>query len=282
VQKKRSQRKTGMQQGQLEFPQHGGARKGAGRKPKGRVAGPSHAARPENPAQFPLLVTQRLGAGLPSLRKPAEVEVLRTVFAEAANRAEFRIVHFSVQTNHLHYICEARNKLELTRGMRSLGVKIARRLNRLWKRRGPVFAERFHARALETPAEVRNALSYVLNNARKHGHLGDGVDPYSSGPWFDGWNAGVAPARRRAPCRPIAKGEATWTSPAETWLLRLGWRRRGLIDPREIPGGQAVRRAKAREEASLADLIQRSVRAAALNPRPRSPACVVPIAKQPK
>jgi REP element-mobilizing transposase RayT len=249
----------------LQFPQHGGARKGAGRKPKGKRAGPSHAARPSTPARHPLLVTQRLCAGLPSLRHRAELEVIRGAIAESAQRDGFRIVHFSIQSNHLHSICEARDARCLTSGMRSLAVKIAVRLNALWKHAGQVFAERFHARALETPSEVRNALAYVLNNACKHGIFADAPDPFSSGPWFDGWDLATAPSRHRAVEAESARQQASPTAIAQTWLLRSGWRRGGLLDMRVVPGGKAAMRAQARAEALAADSIRRSLAAAALS-----------------
>jgi REP element-mobilizing transposase RayT len=245
----------------LEFPQHGGARRGAGRKPKGPVAGPSHAARPSISARHPLLVTQRLCADLPSLRRAAEFDVLCGAIADASQRDGFRITHFSVQSNHLHYICEARDAATLTSGMRSLGVMIARRLNRLWRRAGQLFADRFHARALETPTEVRQALAYVLNNARKHGVLVDGVDPFSSGPWFDGWNS--EPLSTRARYESAGESCAIPTAAAQSWLLRVGWRRKGLIGRRETPGGQAARRAQDRADQRLVDSIQRRLRDAA-------------------
>jgi REP element-mobilizing transposase RayT len=274
VKKKCTRRTTAPRQQELAFPLHGGARKGAGRKPKGRAAGPSHAARTSTPSRHPLLVTQKFCAGLPRLRQEVEFAVLRGAFADAARRDGFRVVHLSVQSNHIHYICEARDVRSLTSGMRSLGVMIARRLNRLWQRSGQVFAERFHARALATPNEVRQALTYVLNNAQKHGIIGDGADPFSSGASFDGWkpeaarpNSSVRQTQKHSPAPvPLAA--------AETWLLRVGWRQRGLIGLREVPGGEAARRARQREEARCADLIQRSLAAAARNsPQRRMERC---------
>jgi REP element-mobilizing transposase RayT len=276
LKKTRSRRKQAPHQGELAFPRHGGARPGAGRKPRGKVAGPSHAKRPSTPARFPLLVTQRLEAGLPSLRQAAELEVIRDAISETAERDGLRIVHFSVQSNHLHYICEARDAEGLTSGMRSLAVKLARRLNGLWKRTGSVFAERFHARALTTPTEVRHAIAYVLKNDRKHGIISDGIDPFSSGPWFDGWTHDDASTSTRpsAAIRDTTKSnrarevDRLRASPApvaaaRTWLLRVGWRRLGLIDRRAAPGSRAAKHAQAREEARSLDSIQRSLAAAA-------------------
>jgi hypothetical protein len=78
-------------------------------------------------------------------------------------------------------------------------------------------ADRFHARLLRTPTEVRNALRYVLHNARKHGvWLGRRPDPCSSGECFEGWED----------CSPRC---VRWLAAARTWLLRVGWQRAGPI-----------------------------------------------------
>ena len=61
----------------------------------------------------------------------------------------FRVVHFHVLPNHLHMIVEADGARALVRGMRGLGVRLARNLNTLLGREGALFAERYHARALK-------------------------------------------------------------------------------------------------------------------------------------
>jgi len=82
-------------------------------------------------------------------------------------------------------------------GCTGLTIRLARRLNALLGRRGKLFAQRYHARPLRTPTEVRNAIRYVLLNARHHGAARGAVmargwvDPHSSGLWFDGWKAAV-------------------------------------------------------------------------------------------
>jgi hypothetical protein len=137
-------------------------------------------------------------------------------------------VEYSAQTDHLHALVEASDERALARGMTGLAVRIARGLNRVWRRAGSVFADRFHARMLRSPREVRNALVYILQNARKHGSWRARVpDAYSSGPCFDGWKAvaGTAPIR------------VCGSSRAQTWLLSIGWRRHGLIEPWEAPLG---------------------------------------------
>src|SRR5258706_5334783 len=177
-------------QAELDFRSWGGVRRGAGRKPKGERAGVPHVSRPAHKARFPLLITSRLCPGLRSLRHEREAECIRSALAganrsaapEARGAAPFQVVHYSIQSNHLHLIVEAADRAALTAGMRGLLVRIARALNRLWDRRGSVFGDRFHEHELRTPREVRNALVYVLQNLRKHGIALAGPDPLSSGP----------------------------------------------------------------------------------------------------
>jgi len=212
-------------QAQFGFVNWGGKRRGAGRKPKGERAGVVHAKRPVLCSRFPVHVTLRLRRGLPSLRYDAPHEHVRRALSVGSERFGFRVVHYSVQSNHVHLVAEVDDERALTRGMRGLTVRLARGLNRLWRHTGKVLADRYHARILRTPREVRNALAYVLQNARKHGAwTAQRPDPYSSAPWFDGWKTSVKTAVAAALPR------------ARTWLLEVGWRRHGLLDPGELPG----------------------------------------------
>jgi len=185
----------------------------------------------------PLHVTLRVVAGLPSLREKRAFRVVRRALGDP-RAGGARVVHYSVQSNHVHLIVEAPDKRSLARGMQALAIRLAKRLNRSFERRGSVFADRFHARSLRTPLEVRRALAYVLNNYRKHAdrrgpHLPlSFVDACSSALWFDGWDpawlhAPPDPRAQRDPCPWLASGVV----PARSFLLRRGWRRHGLLEP---------------------------------------------------
>jgi REP element-mobilizing transposase RayT len=176
-------------------------------------------------------VTLRVRRGVPSLRSASFVAEWERSLARACERGEFRVVHYSVQTNHAHLVVEAHDRDALARGMKAVAARLARAANRVFRRRGPVLADRYHLRVLRTPREVRRVIAYVLLNARKHAAGGaGGVDPASSGRWFDGWRRAVRLASSRLlPAQPVAN--------PRTWLLRIGWRRHGLIDPEELPGG---------------------------------------------
>ena len=213
----------------------GGRRPGAGRPrlhpaPGLRGPGVPHRRRPSFERRSVLHVTLRLRAGLPSLRSGRVFRLLRGLLSEARERLGLRLVHYSVQSNHVHLLVEADDGVALGRGMRGLCTRLARRINGFLRRRGPVLADRYHARLLKTPREVRLALQYVLNNARRHGlRLPPGsADPCSTGPWFDGWVEG----RPNCPAR-----ESPPVAPPQSWLLSVGWRRHGLLSVGFRPGG---------------------------------------------
>jgi hypothetical protein len=172
-------------------------------------------------------------SGLPSLRTARFVREFELSLRTACERGRFRVAHYSIQGDHLHAVVEATSREDLAAGMKSLGARFARAVNRVFGLRGRVLADRYHLHVLRTPREVRNALAYVLLNARKHAaRLGRGlgeatrIDPASSGRWFDGWRSPPVLRPRDPPT----------VAAAHTWLLRVGWRRRGLIDPSEVPG----------------------------------------------
>jgi hypothetical protein len=160
-------------------------------------------------------------------------------FRRMRGRPGFRLVHYSLQGNHLHALVEAGDRDALGRGMKALGVRFAKAVNRALGRRGPVVSDRYHSRVLRAPAQVRSAIRYVLLNARRHAAQGKRkgerslrgpvrLDPASSARWFTGWS-----------WRPRGEEELpkipSPTSAARTWLLAIGWRRRGLIDPSDVP-----------------------------------------------
>jgi REP element-mobilizing transposase RayT len=180
----------------------------------------------------PCHVTIRVRRGVPSLRSRAFLSDFRASLRDACERGEFRVVHYSVQRDHLHLIVEATGKPALGRGMRSVGQRVARSVQRVFGRRGSILDGRYHLRILRTPREVRNAIAYVLLNARRHWQKSFGVAPpvrldeASSARWFEGWTTRVlAPAR-----------EPPEVARPRTWLLAIGWRQHGPIDPAEVPG----------------------------------------------
>ena len=215
---------------------HGGARVGAGRKKSPlRRHDPPHRTRPELSRRHPVHVVLRVADGVRRLRQGRMYRAIRRVLARYLGHEDFRVVHISIQHNHLHLLVEAADRKALTRRMQSFAINVARAINRADGRSGKVFAFRYHATQIRTPRQARCALAYVLNNWRHHREdqvmgrvLEAAVDPYSSGLSFTGWSgrrflvpAGYSPL-------PV--------SPPATARLRSQWTRFGRIDAFECPG----------------------------------------------
>jgi REP-associated tyrosine transposase len=214
---------------QLDLPIRtwGGRRRGAGRKPApGRRMVP-HRRRGTHDRRCPVHVTMRSTPALPSLRQAPVFAAIRGALS-SASRDGFRVVQFSVQNDHVHLLVEADAPARFTRGVQGLAIRVAKAVNATLARHGRVWADRFHARLLRTPREVRNALVYVLNNWRKHAPAARGLDARSSAAWFDGWLEGS---------RPSAPGPSP-VAAARTWLGRIVWRRGGQIRVEDAPGKQ--------------------------------------------
>jgi REP element-mobilizing transposase RayT len=218
-------------QTELTFRTWGGKRKGAGR-PAGEHPRVLHRARPAHKGRNPVHVTLRATGGLPSFRSELVEKLLCRVLNAQRKRSYepgFQVVHFSIQKNHLHLVVEADDD-KLRTGVAGLMISFARRLNRILRRKGSVWGDRYHRHDLATPREVHNTLNYVFNNLKKHGYrvLGTGfADPYSSASRFEGWSMPVFQYADTEPWPQVR---------ARTWLLAQGWKKIGPLDPQAIPG----------------------------------------------
>jgi REP element-mobilizing transposase RayT len=195
---------------QLVFPPRGrgGARPGAGR-PRGDQVSHHGRAGPGKRAVYH--VVWHTDDDVASLRGKKLFRQVLEAFRRCHEKEWFRVVHFSVQGNHVHAVVEADSVEALSRGMQGLGVSMAKRINLVSGRRGRVFDDRFFARQLRTPREVVTAVDYVLDNTDVHLK-----------------RMGVLDAPRRAPDPFSSAGcpsDPPVTSPPRTWLLDVGWRR---------------------------------------------------------
>jgi hypothetical protein len=188
-----------------------------------------HGRRPPHEPRCPVQVTLRAVARAPSLRSNAVFPAVRRSLARAS-RAGFRVVHYSVQQDHVHLIVEADGRTPLQRGVQGLAIRVALAVNRTLHRKGQLWGDRYHARELGTPREVRTSLVYVLLNFRKHLRAAPGIDPRSSGSEFAGWKSHL-----QRPCRAAAD-----VAEPRTWLARVGWLRAGgylSLWERPVAGG---------------------------------------------
>ena len=198
----------------------GGARQGAGRKPRGRPSMP-HVTRPKIEPRYPVQVTIRATPGLPSFRSPRVFRALRRTIARASVD-RFRVVHFSIQQDHGHFIVEGDEARRARGGVHGLAIRLALAVNRALGRKGKVVGDRYHARPLTTPREMRTSMVYVLLNFRKHLRAPAAIDPRSSGTHFSGW-------RRRPGATDVGSADRNGPATAlpSTWMASAGWRRAG-------------------------------------------------------
>jgi putative transposase len=233
----RRPRRTPKAQGELALkPGRGGSRPGAGRKPRDpRRPSQPHQVRPYLSARTPVHVTIRVARGVSSLRTRGMYRAIRWATLTTARRENFRIVHLSIQRTHVHLVVEAVDRMALARGMQGFQVSAARHLNRARGGRGTVFPDRYYSHQLRTPTEVRHAVSYVLNNWRRHREdlrAPSKLDPYSSAIMFPEWRE-----RERSPFlyRPPPRYEPLIVWLPRTFLLRCAFRRAPRPSVRAVP-----------------------------------------------
>jgi REP element-mobilizing transposase RayT len=239
--------KERVKRGQVElvFRTHGGRRPGAGRKPKRARRGQRHRARPEHDPRHPVHVTIRVIGSAAGLRRKDIFLGIREATIVTARREDFRIVHASIQHDHVHLIVEADCKKALSNGVRGFSISAARPINRAItarggdRRTGKVIGDRFHARPLTTPRAVRNTIAYCLSNWHHHSEDRASfartwkVDPFSSGPMFFGWQE-LEGSPILWPLPPTYLPLIVWRP--QTWLFQRWDRFHPLISVYEVPG----------------------------------------------
>ena len=157
-----------------------------------------------------LHVTLRLRREVWDLRTHRCFRALKHAFARGCERFGYRLIHFSVQGNHIHtihMIVEAPDVVSLGRAMKGLEVRMARALNKVMARRGPVFGDRYHAHLLRSPREAWHGIRYVLDNWVVHARRENQPAPLGVDPYWSDWQNDTGP--------PLVAN-------AEWWMLRVG------------------------------------------------------------
>ncbi|HEX4423160.1 MAG TPA: transposase [Kofleriaceae bacterium] len=205
-------------------------------------------------ARYPVHVVLRVINAVGNLRRRFTYRAIREATFTAAKREDFRIVQLSIQRTHIHLIVEADHERALSSGMQGFQISAAKHLNAAIsrgrpgpRRRGSVFPDRYHAEIITSPRQARHTLSSVMNNWRKHGEDRAqltrrwALDWFSSAVDFAHWaEYGDAPFLWRGP----ATYDPLVVRQPQTWLLRVGWRRHGLISYREVPSTPAAHRVR--------------------------------------
>ena len=223
----------------------GGKRRGAGRPPEGERSGSPHRERPFHDARYPVHVVLRAVRAVGNLRRRCVYHAIRKATRTTARRENFRIVHLSIQHDHVHLLVEANDKVALASGMQGFQISAAKHLNAAISkersgppRRGTVFPDRYHPVVITSPTQARHALSYVINNWRKHQEdrsattRGWIIDWFSSASLFRDWqeHGGETVLLERPP-----NYDPLLVHLPKTWLLSAGWKICGPISHRAVP-----------------------------------------------
>ena len=149
----------------------GGRRPGSGRK-RLHSKGVAHRTREKVNHRLPLHINFKFKT---HIKNKFCLKLLKRAIMNARSHG-LKVIHFSLQSNHIHLLIESESNEILTRGMRSLTVTFAKGLSR-----GRVQLERYHLHVLKSVKEARNAALYVLFNQQKHEKgTYSKVDGYSS------------------------------------------------------------------------------------------------------
>src|SRR5262249_25427934 len=209
---------TQLELGMRERNGHGGKRDRAGRKRRASRKQVPHVPRPHLTGRIPVLVTIRVAAYVASLRSAPCFGVVLQAMKAAAERLGARIVAYAVLGNHIHLVMEAESRTALSRALIGLNTRIGKGINQITGTQGRVIEDRPHVHQLKTPSEVKNALRYVAENARRHAErMGKKVKEFA-----DRFASLGAIDLRTAPwLAAIAVGPGLGAAP-QSWLLREG------------------------------------------------------------
>lgn len=104
---------------------------------------------------------------------------LRHAIQRARNQG-LRIIHYSLERDHVHLYAESTDNDTLARAMKALGVSFVKRINKYHQCKGSCYKTRYHLRILNTAREVKNVINYILKNGIKHGRTKSELDQYNS------------------------------------------------------------------------------------------------------
>jgi hypothetical protein len=150
--------------------------KNAGR-PAIRDKGIRHTRREEIIAPRPLHLTIKL------IRADVQNKSILKGLRHAILRARLqglRIIHYSLEHDHVHLYAEASDNKTLAKGMKALGGSLVKKIHRHLGTSGSFYKTRYHLRILRSAMEVKHVLNYILKNGIKHKRTSLVIDPYNS------------------------------------------------------------------------------------------------------
>ena len=152
--------------------------KGAGR-PAINDIGIRHIKRPKISRLTTLHLTIKVRSNKADIKSKKILKALHHAIKRARLK-KLRVIHYTLEFNHLHLLIECESHKTLHQGMQAFGISLSKAINRIKKLKGTVYKHRYHLKKLATRRELKNALHYIFNNGKKHKRTNSILDPYNS------------------------------------------------------------------------------------------------------
>jgi REP element-mobilizing transposase RayT len=152
--------------------------KGAGR-PAIHDIGIRHRERPKLTRLSSLHLTIKIKRIKADLKNKSILIVLKRAIYNARKKG-LRVIHFSLEFDHVHLLIEAPDNFILGKGMQSLGVTLVRGINKLGQTSGEVYKHRYHFRKINSTRELKVVMNYIFHNGVKHRTAKKLVNQYHS------------------------------------------------------------------------------------------------------
>lgn len=152
--------------------------KGAGR-PAFNDRGIRHTSRPTLKKMSSLHLTIKVNRNKAEIKNKKVLKLLKHSIANA-RRQELKVIHFALEYDHVHLLIEAEDNVTLGKGMMSLGVTLAKGINRLKKLKGSVYKHRYHFRHITSSRQLKAVMNYIFSNGLKHKTAISTVSSYNS------------------------------------------------------------------------------------------------------
>jgi REP element-mobilizing transposase RayT len=154
--------------------------KGAGRKAI-HDKGIRHTKREMIKKDTVLHLTLKIEKNKANLKNKSILKALQHSIKKARSLG-LKVIHYTLEYDHVHLLIEASDKISLGKGMQSLGISFSKGINKIKKQTGKVFKTRYHFRKLNSPREIKNALNYILGNGIKHRETLSVINSFNSLP----------------------------------------------------------------------------------------------------
>jgi len=152
--------------------------KGAGR-PARNDPGIRHTKRPHLKRPSSLHLTVKIKKNKAEIKNKSVLAILKRSILNARKQG-LRVIHYSLEYDHVHLLIEADNNLILGKGMQAFGVTFSKAINRLKKLAGEVYKHRYHFRRISSCSELKNVMNYIFNNGLRHKTSKSIVNSYNS------------------------------------------------------------------------------------------------------